>query len=327
MQPTEFQLNTDTPDALCPELSMTRDAVKKRLGQLEVQGGGTWRGLYQTVHDPEGHRGDYIRLVISDPNGKEQASRELPLKGESCSTMAQAIALVVDGFFRDLGQSPGIEPGQAQRTVREAPSPARPVQNEAAHAGTKTNVTTPGATSGAAHQQIGQIRPGGSVGFIVGAGFESVPSSPCAALGWYVAIASKWRVDFRAAFPIKSESESFGSATAYAYPIPLRFSVAYAANLRDRLSIAVGPEFLTSLEYGSVQGVTNGHSGWRASFGPGMHLALGHWISPWFGIAANFSADAVLAKSRRFLIESDPALELARVRWAATLELWGALFP
>src|ERR1700690_2695120 len=109
-EPTEFQIDTDTPDSLCPELSMTRDAVQKRLGKLEVEGGGIWRGHYGTVHDPSGRHGDYVRLVIVDPSGKEQATRDFSVRGESCATLAQAIALVVEGFFRDLGQSPNAEP-------------------------------------------------------------------------------------------------------------------------------------------------------------------------------------------------------------------------
>jgi len=75
VQPAEFHIETDTPDALCPELQLTRDAVTKRLGRLEVDGGGTWQGRYSTVHDPAGRHGDSVRLVITDPFGKEQLTR------------------------------------------------------------------------------------------------------------------------------------------------------------------------------------------------------------------------------------------------------------
>jgi len=67
---TEFQLDTDTPDALCPELSMTREAVRRRLGQLETEAGGGWRGSYSIVHDPSGRRGDHVYLVIRDAGAK-----------------------------------------------------------------------------------------------------------------------------------------------------------------------------------------------------------------------------------------------------------------
>src|SRR5512142_257068 len=92
VQATEFQLDTDTPDSLCPELSMTREAVRQRLGQLETEAGGRWHGVYSNVHDPTGRRGDRARLVIRHADRREQLKRELPLKGESCETLAQAIA-------------------------------------------------------------------------------------------------------------------------------------------------------------------------------------------------------------------------------------------
>src|SRR5512142_5392 len=98
VQATEFQLDTDTPDSLCPELSMTRSAVRQRLGQLETEAGRRWHGVYSNVHDPTGRHGDYVRLVIRDAEGHEQLKRELPMKGESCETLAQAIALVVEGY-------------------------------------------------------------------------------------------------------------------------------------------------------------------------------------------------------------------------------------
>lgn len=322
-QATEFQIDTDTPDALCPELSMTRDAVKKRLGELEVEGGGTWRGRYSTVHDPAGRRGDYVRLVILDPAGKEQARRDLPMQGESCATMAQAIALVVDGFFRDFGQSPVRENAPTASATDEAQRGPVTTANppSATPAEPKVQASAPTATAGTA-----QPEPGGRIGLILGGSYESVPSSAAGVFGLYVAATPRWRFDLKSAFPTARVSESFGDATSYLYPIPVRLSLSYVMPSYHGWSWFVGPESLVSFEYATTKGVPAGHSGWRASFGLGGRTGVAYWLLPWLAVAANVSANAVMAQSRRFLIVNDPTLEVSRARLAGTLELWGAFF-
>lgn len=312
-KPTEFEIDTDTPDALCPELSMTRDAIQQRLGQLEVEGGGLWRGRYSIVHEPAGRKGDYVRLVIVDPTGKEQVSRELPMQGESCATLAQAIALVVDGFFRDFGQTPSPE------TVIPMPTASAPVT-----ATPKPNTLMLRAPTA---PRQSRPEPWGKVGFIFDGGYDSVTASAVTDLGLYFAVTPRWRTDFKIAFPSTSVRESYGDATAYLYPLPLRFSLTYAMARYRALDWFIGPELLLSLEHGSISGVSEGHSGWRASFGMGGRSGIAYWLSPRLALAANTSVDGVLYQSRRFLLVDEPILEVRRVRWASTLELWGTIFP
>jgi hypothetical protein len=324
VQASEFQIDTDTPDALCPELSMTRDAVKKRLGELEVDGGGIWHGRYSTVHDPAGRRGDYVRLVIVDPAGREQARRELPMQGESCSTMAQAIALVVDGFFRDFGQSPLQPSGSTEPSIERSKAASTPAANASGTATPETKAETPAAP---AKKSALQAEPGGNVGLIVGGGYESVPSSAAAAFGLYFAATPQWRFDLRSSFPTSRVSESFGAATSYLYPIPVRLSLTYMMPSTHGWSWFIGPESLVSFEYASTKGVPDGRSGWRASLGFGGRTGVAYWLLPWLAVAVNVSADAVVAQSRRFFMVDDPTLEVSNARLAGTLELWGAIFP
>jgi hypothetical protein len=320
VQPSEFQIDTDTPDALCPEVSMTREAVRRRLGKLEVEGSGRWRGTYSTVHDPSGRRGDYVRLVIIDAAGKEQLSRELPMQGESCATLAQAIALVVDGFFRELGQTTpheitNLAPAASSSKDGQGPAPAASAVESPAPVPAISE-----ATRGA------QDHNRAKAGLIIGGGYESVPSSPASSWGLFVTGTSGWRIQLQTGFPTARWRENHGSASAYAYPIPIRLTASYALQLSPKIQWLFGPDVLVSLEDGSSEGVPNVRSGWRASFGLGADSGIAYWLGDSVAVAAKASAGVIFFESRRFLMYNEPVLELARGRLAGGLELWAVIF-
>jgi len=314
-EPTEFQIDTDPPDSLCPELSMTRDAVQKRLGKLEVEGGGIWRGRYVTVHDPSGRHGDTVRLVIVDPNGNEQASRDFSVRGESCATLAQAIALVVESFFRDLGQAQNSEPPKVEPAVvgslppMTAPARLAPPDNVRQKPSKKP------------------VKPSAMAGLNVGAGYESAPASLAAYLGWFVTVKSSWQLDLRTAFVPSRQSTTFRTGTADLLAIPARLSMVYSAAFAGDWRVFIGPELLTSFESASTKGVDSGRSGWRASFGAGARAGAAFWFTPSVSLGVSFCGDGVFSQSRRFLLDNNSELGLSRTRLAGALELSGVIFP
>ena len=91
-------VETDSPDAHCPDLHQTREAVSARLGAIQGKGYGA---RYTIVHAPGEIAGDFVRLDLSSPEGETLLRRELPV-GESCTAVAEAIALVLDQYFRAL---------------------------------------------------------------------------------------------------------------------------------------------------------------------------------------------------------------------------------
>lgn len=334
VQPTEFQVDTDTPDALCPEISLTRDAVRQRLGELEVEGGGLWRGLYTTVHDPAGRRGDYVRLVILDPSGKEQASRELPVKGVSCATLAQAIALVVEGFFRDLGQTPGRDQGVTDSDLTNPPTESKEVVPSKVANVTKAPVA-PGATvpsaagskppESAPGSSAGQSYPDGRMQLAIGSGYESLAESAAAYVGWFIAATPSWRVGLRGGLPLDAFERPFRDGQTKLYGIPLRLSLSYRVEVASKFTVHGGPELLISLEHGSTEGISGGREGWRASLGAGGQVSLAYRLSSRFALAGSISAAGILVNGRRFMLESDRELETPRGRLAGSLELWGVM--
>lgn len=104
-------VETDSPDAHCPDLHQTREAVSSRLGAVE---GGGFRARYTIVHARGEMPRDFVLLELIAPGGEVQLRRELPI-GESCRAVAEAIALVLDEHFRAL-----VAPESAET---EAPSP------------------------------------------------------------------------------------------------------------------------------------------------------------------------------------------------------------
>jgi hypothetical protein len=116
-----FTLETGSPDALCPELEMTRELVTRRLGSLVVEGHKGWRARYTIGHAPSGNPRDFVRLELFSPEGSVELLRDLPIEGDSCRTMAEVIALVLDRYFRGLG-------ADAPRPVERADASAAPPQ-------------------------------------------------------------------------------------------------------------------------------------------------------------------------------------------------------
>jgi hypothetical protein len=124
-------VETGSPDAFCPDLRQTREAVERRLGSLEVDGRRGWRARYTIGHAPEGSPRDIVRLELFNPQGALDLARDLPLRGESCSTMAEVIALVLDRHFRSftIEERAATKPGSsasAEPFVQPTPTP-RPV--------------------------------------------------------------------------------------------------------------------------------------------------------------------------------------------------------
>jgi len=127
-----FTLETGSPDALCPELEATREIVARRLGSLIVEGRKGWLARYTIGHAPTGNPRDFVRLELFNPDGQLELLRDLPIEGDSCRTMAEVIALVLDRHFRGLVARDESPPSEAEvappelRAPLSAPSRAPP---------------------------------------------------------------------------------------------------------------------------------------------------------------------------------------------------------
>ena len=116
-------LETGSPDALCPELAATREIVARRLGSLVVEGHEGWLARYTIGHAPAGNPRDFVRLELLNPKGEVELTRDLPMAGDSCRTMSEAIALVLDRYFRGLAASEASDPSAAAPVVPRSRKP------------------------------------------------------------------------------------------------------------------------------------------------------------------------------------------------------------
>lgn len=87
-------VDTPSPDALCPPIEQTRSIITARLGAIELEG--TWRATYDLIHRPDQ---DVVRLELRDSGGNVRLTRDFTANGNSCSTLAQVIALVLERYF------------------------------------------------------------------------------------------------------------------------------------------------------------------------------------------------------------------------------------
>jgi hypothetical protein len=117
-----FTLETGSPDALCPELEATREIVARRLGSLLVEGRKGWRARYTIGHAPAGYPRDFVRLELFNPEGAVELLRDLPIEGDSCRTMSEVIALVLDRHFRGLVAAEPAPQDSAQATTVDPPA-------------------------------------------------------------------------------------------------------------------------------------------------------------------------------------------------------------
>ena len=120
-----FTLETGSPDALCPDLGATREAVARRLGSLIVEGRKGWLARYTIGHAPTGTPRDFVRLELFNPQGQLELQRDLPIEGDSCRTMAEVVALVLDRHFRGLvaAEPDSHEPAEMAQPKPVAPTP------------------------------------------------------------------------------------------------------------------------------------------------------------------------------------------------------------
>jgi hypothetical protein len=286
-----------TPDALCPDLATTEQAIGARLGALETEGAAKWRLRYTNGHAPNQASGDFVRIELYDPENKLRLTRDLPMTGESCATMAQAIALVVDRFFRDMiaGES------------SDAPPPP-----------TKSEPTTEPHDSRAAGEKKSEARE--LVSFLkIQGGIVLPPVLPTVGLAFATRVSSWLVLGSSATWVILPRTEELdGGGEAELRSATLRISLAGTFDLGGP-QLAVGPTLAYSAERGSTKGLPESASKYRSVFSAGVDTSLqlpiaGGWGLDLMGVLEvpfrPFGGD--------FVIDGEEVLETPSVRaWFA----------
>jgi len=260
-----LRVETSTPDALCPDLGQVRAAASARLGDIEAEG--DWRASYALIHRPDGaEAGDVVRLDLRDPSGRLRLQRELPRAGESCASLAQALVVILDAYFR--------HPTDTDELAVAAASP-----EPAARASAVTPAPPP------SDRLVADLSAGWS-----GAWRGADHMSPVLALGIRAALSPLWWAGVEGSWLTSSQSQTFGAATASARSYGLRGFVARELMRRAGVGLLVGPEVLVGLDHADGAMLLDRAGQTRPSFGAGLRgqfrlqLARPLWLSVVFAL-------------------------------------------
>lgn len=312
-----LSVETGSPDALCPDLGSTRAAVRRRLGELIVPGGSSgFRARYTIGHAPSGSPRDFVRLELFGPEGQLRLSRDLPLEGESCSAMAEVIALVLDRYFRAvLAGEPGApaeEPAAPAPEVGTGPGSPPPLTGapfpSPALAGPESDRA--GAPDGARAESVGSGRA------LVG--LELAFAAPAQAALGLRALFEPWPQLFVGSgvhvglLPEREALIDGGEVTSR--QLTWRGYVGWGPEL-GRVRLHVGPGIRLGIERGTGRELARGGSGYRALWAVGLDGGA-WWVSDGgWSVAASLALDVALPElGGRFYIDGQEVLEPAALR-------------
>jgi hypothetical protein len=279
-------VETDSPDAHCPDLHQTRDAVSARLGTIQGQGYGA---RYTIVHAPGEVARDFVRLELSSPDGGTLLRRELPI-GESCGAVAEAIALVLDQYFRAL-----ITDDTEQEGIRTATS------NEGSR-------RVDGATTPARRRAFSQetSRPtwlamlemaavSTSSGFAAGARFQSL-FSPV------------WHGGLELVVPFSDRIETLADGgEARARSVELGIHLGFGPEL-GAFRLYLGPTLFALLERGKTTFPLESSTRYRLLGGAGGELGLDVRLGEHWRTVAFVSGGGIFAQSAAFVVDGNEVL-------------------
>jgi hypothetical protein len=270
-------VETGSPDALCPDLRATREAIRSRLGTLALDGDQQgWTARYTAGHAP-GSAGDFVRLELFDPGGARRLVRDLPRSDESCETLSQAIALVVERYFRELAPAPV-----------SAAAPLEP----AVPSGSTSEPPRRGASE--------LLSPRLALGVAVG--FASAQPGAVAGLqaGYWV-----WpdlHVELSAAADLGSRSEQLGAARVELRSYPVQLGLGWGRRFHAWDSF-VGPELRCTLERARGVGLGSFDPAPGAELSAGLGAGLNWWPASELGLSLRASLDYVLTGTK-FRVET-----------------------
>jgi hypothetical protein len=249
-----LRVETSTPDALCPDLGQVRAAARARLGDIEAEG--DWNASYALIHRPDGvEAGDIVRLTLHDPAGRLRLQRELPRAGESCASLAQALVVILDAYFR--------HPTDTEELAAPAPAPEPVV---------RATAVAPAAPPPSERLAV-DLSAGWS-----GAWRGADRQSPVLALGFRASLAPLWWAGVEGTWLTSSETQTFetpsGPLSASLRSYGLRGFVARDLLHGPGTQLLVGPEVLVGLDRADGAMLIAGSRETRPSFGAGLRAQL-----------------------------------------------------
>jgi hypothetical protein len=283
-----WSVETGSPDALCPDLGLTEAALERRLGTVVTPPGASFRVRYTIGHAPQGSPRDFVHLELFGPDGALQLSRELPLEGP-CATMADVIALVIDGHFRGLPHD----------------EPERPAEHSVAPAAPAVDAPDPAPTAAPPTALV-------TLPLVLGPELTARhPAGPVAGLRATVEIAPHLYLGAALGLDLRSRNEQLDAgAQVSARSASLQLQAGYGTRL-GAVHTYLGPSLRFSLDRGSARGLPYEYApGSRALFAPGLQAAALWRFHPRLALSLTSTLDwSIRDLSGRFVIDGREVLE------------------
>ncbi len=300
-------VQTGSPDAMCPDLTQTREAITNRLGTLEADDSG-WVVRYTIGHSPGSRAADFVRVELWDPQGTRRLERDLPLRGGSCSTMAQAIAVVVDRFFRSLGQraahtsdaappeSPSVGASQTPNGGDALPPPAPPLRMRASEHPSSVARRAPMAVPASKPHRVVKLGWLGSY-LVEASGVQITLEAP---------LGEQIYLGFSTAVPISGPRETIDGRSVSLRSYSQRVWLALGSLLSSRYWFDAGPELLAVVEQADGSDLVGGQSATRVIPGLGVTLGGGALFTARLGFGLRVGADVTHPPlARQFVVTAN----------------------
>lgn len=316
-------IETGSPDALCPELASTRAAVSRRLGELIVPGGSSgFRARYTIAHALVGSPRDFVRLELYGPEGTLQLSRDLPLEGESCGTMAEVIALVLDRYFRQVlaHDRPGADE-DAPASVAAPPAtsaPPSPAAPEAAAPPPTLREATPTAVPSAdiAPRDARSAAASAASDRLALGAFEVAfrsPNQPALGMRGMLELWPDWYAGTALHVALRAQTEGLtGGGKVSSQEASWRVDAGWGPRLGP-VHTYFGPAICLGLALGSGDDLPQRESGLRATWAVGLDAGAVWVTDDGWSLGASAAVD-VSVLSGRFQIDGEEVLAPERLR-------------
>ncbi len=308
-------VDTPSPDALCPDLTRTRETVHARLGEVGEEG---YRATYTIVHERGDNPKDFVKLELVDSAGAVRLRRELPI-GESCSAVADAIALVLERYFRTLVDDAASEPLEPEPTPEPAHQESLPSVDPEPVSTQRASVPPPvllppsaDAPEQATRRRSAPAAAPAEFALELHGLAHSFAPGPGGALRFQHSLSQSLGIAWAAAVPFGYREKLLPNGSwARAGAVDLRAALTWGSRA-GAFRPFVGIGVVALLEKGSFGSVGSSFSRYRASVGPNVEAGWRFEIGRgWF---VNLAACAGWAawSSSDFQFEGEPVLTLDR---------------
>ncbi len=324
-------IETTTPRALCPAVSLVEAALSERMSFVEGHDA-RWRLVLENAHRTGPPPADLLRVQLKDQFGNLRLEQVLDVTGASCDVRAETVAIVIAEYFESaqLESSPKSLPPNTPPKAASAEEPLeRPTEAPARvpdHP--KTFAEFPSAAPSNAERPNNAAQPESPAK-------TPLPQPPSLSLGLGLSIAD-WNSpgfsgraavhlsgSLRAsllAVALSTKQQTLASnGTADAWALPLRFAAIWTA-IEGGVGWWLGPEALISYEQAKSSGIAISKSNHRFVWGLGAQAGARYPAeSSWSGYLVGALDYALPLAASRFEIDGQQVLEAGPIRWTAAL--------